>query len=218
MSESGDQTSTTEAGVMLALPANNAETLSSVHFRVKFGTSMGKLKKSYAERTVVFVNALRFLFDGRYITHERKRNYYVLKPDIESNLNRILPALAMEYKAKFEGLETVQFLGETEFFSEYDETAVYIIMELVKGGTTIQTHLQACSQSERKMDYRLIIAEIVLIVSEMHSKGVVHNDICLQNVMLDESGHATLIYFGNSMILSTHEKMYTRCRFYQGSK
>lgn len=33
-----------------------------MHFRVKFGTSMGKLKKSYAERTGVSVNSLRFLF------------------------------------------------------------------------------------------------------------------------------------------------------------
>ncbi|KAF8361331.1 hypothetical protein PRIPAC_88254 [Pristionchus pacificus] len=38
-----------------------------VHFRVKNGTSMGKLKKSYADRTGVNVNALRFLFDGRRI-------------------------------------------------------------------------------------------------------------------------------------------------------
>ncbi|CAJ0956713.1 unnamed protein product, partial [Mesorhabditis belari] len=41
-----------------------------VHFRVKFGTSMGKLKKSYAERTGVQVGQLRFLFDGRRINDE----------------------------------------------------------------------------------------------------------------------------------------------------
>ncbi|GMR40696.1 hypothetical protein PMAYCL1PPCAC_10891, partial [Pristionchus mayeri] len=38
-----------------------------VHFRVKFQTAMGKLKKSYADRTGVDVNTLRFLFDGRRI-------------------------------------------------------------------------------------------------------------------------------------------------------
>ncbi|KAF7636044.1 Small ubiquitin-related modifier [Meloidogyne graminicola] len=41
-----------------------------VHFRVKFGTSMGKLKKAYAERTGVAVNTLRFLFDGRRVNDE----------------------------------------------------------------------------------------------------------------------------------------------------
>ncbi|CAJ0961473.1 unnamed protein product, partial [Mesorhabditis belari] len=41
-----------------------------VHFRVKYGTSMGKLKKSYADRTGVSVVSLRFLFDGRRIADE----------------------------------------------------------------------------------------------------------------------------------------------------
>ncbi|CAO4360484.1 unnamed protein product [Caenorhabditis nigoni] len=41
-----------------------------VHFRVKFGTSMAKLKKSYADRTGVSVSSLRFLFDGRRINDE----------------------------------------------------------------------------------------------------------------------------------------------------
>lgn len=38
-----------------------------VHFRVKYGTSMAKLKKSYADKTGVDVKALRFLFDGTRI-------------------------------------------------------------------------------------------------------------------------------------------------------
>ncbi|VDN06364.1 unnamed protein product [Thelazia callipaeda] len=41
-----------------------------VHFRVKFGTSLGKLKKSYADRMGVDVASLRFLFDGRRINDE----------------------------------------------------------------------------------------------------------------------------------------------------
>ncbi|CAL2029932.1 hypothetical protein CAEBREN_11594 [Caenorhabditis brenneri] len=41
-----------------------------VHFRVKFGTSMAKLKKSYADRTGVSVSSLRFLFDGRRINDD----------------------------------------------------------------------------------------------------------------------------------------------------
>uniref|UniRef100_A0A915M7E0 Small ubiquitin-related modifier n=1 Tax=Meloidogyne javanica TaxID=6303 RepID=A0A915M7E0_MELJA len=36
----------------------------------QFGTSMGKLKKAYAERTGVAVNALRFLFDGRRVNDD----------------------------------------------------------------------------------------------------------------------------------------------------
>jgi small ubiquitin-related modifier len=36
-----------------------------VHFRVKSSTTLGKLKKSYADRMGVPIGALRFLFDGR---------------------------------------------------------------------------------------------------------------------------------------------------------
>ena len=32
-----------------------------IHFRVKFSTNMGKLKKSYAERTGVAVSSLRYV-------------------------------------------------------------------------------------------------------------------------------------------------------------
>ncbi len=41
-----------------------------VHFKVKFTTNMGKLKKSYSDRQGVPVNSLRFLFDGRRISDE----------------------------------------------------------------------------------------------------------------------------------------------------
>ena len=41
-----------------------------VHFRVKMGTLMGKLKKSYADRVGVSPASLRFLFDGRRINDD----------------------------------------------------------------------------------------------------------------------------------------------------
>ncbi len=41
-----------------------------VHFKVKYSTQMGKLKKSYAERIGVPVSSLRFLFDGRRINDD----------------------------------------------------------------------------------------------------------------------------------------------------
>lgn len=67
-----------DGGAAPAQPANSeyiklkvvGQDSNEVHFRVKFGTSMGKLKKSYADRTGVAVNTLRFLFDGRRINDE----------------------------------------------------------------------------------------------------------------------------------------------------
>merc|ERR1712176_169488 len=41
-----------------------------IHFKVKFSTQMGKLKKSYSERQGVPINSLRFLFDGKRINDD----------------------------------------------------------------------------------------------------------------------------------------------------
>ena len=43
---------------------------SEVHFKVKYTTNLGKLKKSYSDRQGVSVAALRFLFDGKRINDE----------------------------------------------------------------------------------------------------------------------------------------------------
>ncbi|CAF3167832.1 unnamed protein product [Rotaria socialis] len=43
---------------------------SEVHFKVKMTTSLGKLKKSYAERQGVSAATLRFLFDGKRINDD----------------------------------------------------------------------------------------------------------------------------------------------------
>ncbi|KAK0403894.1 hypothetical protein QR680_017181 [Steinernema hermaphroditum] len=80
MSDNGQAENAPDAaGDAAAAPAGNAEYIklkvvgqdaNEVHFRVKYGTSMGKLKKSYADRTGVNVASLRFLFDGRRINDE----------------------------------------------------------------------------------------------------------------------------------------------------
>ncbi|XP_074659011.1 small ubiquitin-related modifier-like [Tubulanus polymorphus] len=44
-----------------------AQDQNEIHFRVKMTTQMGKLKKSYSERTGIPVSSLRFLFDGTRI-------------------------------------------------------------------------------------------------------------------------------------------------------
>jgi len=43
---------------------------SEIHFKVKFTTPMGKLKKSYSERQGVPITTLRFLFDGKRINDD----------------------------------------------------------------------------------------------------------------------------------------------------
>uniref|UniRef100_F1LD33 Small ubiquitin-related modifier n=1 Tax=Ascaris suum TaxID=6253 RepID=F1LD33_ASCSU len=41
-----------------------------MHFRVKYGTRMAKVKESYANHLNLVVGALRFIFDGRRISDD----------------------------------------------------------------------------------------------------------------------------------------------------
>ena len=52
-----------------------------IHFRVKFSTNMGKLKKSYAERTGVAVSSLR------YVSRFFKRYMYLCERPIKDFFN-----------------------------------------------------------------------------------------------------------------------------------
>ncbi|CAF1108861.1 unnamed protein product [Didymodactylos carnosus] len=63
---SGEPAKTDEYIKLKVVGQDNSE----VHFKVKMTTSMGKLKKSYAERQGVSVQTLRFLFDGKRINDD----------------------------------------------------------------------------------------------------------------------------------------------------
>jgi serine/threonine protein kinase len=39
-------------------------------------------------------------------------------------------------------------------------------------------------------------AQIVLAVGELHSKGIMHRDLKLENIMVDEDGYLKLIDYG----------------------
>ena len=41
-----------------------------MHFKVKYSTNMGKLKKSYSERKKLDILCIRFLIDGEQISDE----------------------------------------------------------------------------------------------------------------------------------------------------
>jgi len=45
---------------------------------------------------------------------------------------------------------------------------------------------------------RLYLAEILLAIEELHKNGIIHRDIKLDNILIDNTGHACLTDFGLS--------------------
>lgn len=52
---------------VLRLISRSIQGLLEVHFRIKYGVSLGRLKKAYADSVNKNVHKLRFLFEGRRI-------------------------------------------------------------------------------------------------------------------------------------------------------
>jgi serine/threonine protein kinase len=67
-------------------------------------------------------------------------------------------------------------------------------MPFVRGG-----ELYKIFQSQKRFpeaDVRFYAAQIILAVGELHNKGIMHRDLKLENIMVDEDGYLKLIDYG----------------------
>ena len=81
-------------------------------------------------------------------------------------------------------------------FAFRDSSSLYLATELASGGD-----LWALLRKRRRLlesTCRFISAELVLAVRHVHSHGVLHRDIKLENLLLDGQGHVKLVDFGLS--------------------
>ncbi|XP_030328391.1 ribosomal protein S6 kinase-related protein [Strigops habroptila] len=58
---------------------------------------------------------------------------------------------------------------------------------------------------------RLFAAELVLVLVYLHDLGIIHRDVKMENILLDERGHLKLTDFGLSRHLQWGERAHTIC-------
>jgi len=81
-------------------------------------------------------------------------------------------------------------------FAFRDSSHLYLATELASGGD-----LWALLRKRRRLQEstcRFISAELIVAVRHVHSHGVLHRDIKLENLLLDGQGHIKLVDFGLS--------------------
>ncbi|RKO93261.1 kinase-like domain-containing protein [Blyttiomyces helicus] len=93
-----------------------------------------------------------------------------------------------------------QILSHPHIVEIYDvfetEEQIFICMEKVDGGELHDLVLRSPAKRFTESDARPIFREILSAVQYLHKNSVVHRDLKMQNIMLDNDGHAKLIDFG----------------------
>jgi len=148
------------------------------------------------------------------VQHNSTQKYFVLKTMRKSDLahlkqvshacneRRILQAVSMPFVAKM-------------YKSFQDERHVHMLLEFVSGGDLF-THMRRQASSDGPTTLgadvtRLVVAELVVALEQLHELDVVHRNICLENILLDRQGHIKLVGFSNAKTLDESKQAYTLC-------
>ncbi len=89
------------------------------------------------------------------------------------------------------------------------EEAVYFISEMVSGGELFDYAVQHVRLPESGC--RAITRQILCAVAYMHSQGVCHRDLKLENILIDASGQIKIIDFGLGNFFALNSTLSTFC-------
>lgn len=95
---------------------------------------------------------------------------------------------------------------EFMFHSDY---RIHFVMEFVKGGELYKIY-----QSKKRFNEKVVrfyAAQLVLAIGYLHSKGIVHRDLKLENILVAENGYIKIIDYGLAKILKNNEEATSFC-------
>lgn len=100
------------------------------------------------------------------------------------------------------------FLVGMEFLFQ-SETRLYFVMPFVRGG-----ELYKVFQAEKRFTEETVkfyTVQIILAVGELHKKGIMHRDLKLENILVDERGYLKIIDYGLAKIIKGQELAMSYC-------
>lgn len=98
------------------------------------------------------------------------------------------------------------FLLGMDFVFQNVET-IYFVMPYVQGGE-LYTHLKKNKRFPEEV-VKFYAIQIILGLGYLHDKGIIHRDLKLENILIDEEGYLKIIDFGLAKILKSEEETMT---------
>ncbi|KAJ3149883.1 3-phosphoinositide dependent protein kinase-1 [Geranomyces michiganensis] len=121
------------------------------------------------------------ILDKRHIIKEKKTKYVAIEKDV---LNALDHPLVVKL-----------------YYTFQDAQSLYFVLELARDGDLLGfVRKLGCFTEDAA---RFYVAEIIVAVEYLHSKGIVHRDLKPENILLDENMHIKLTDFGTAKILDS---------------
>ena len=100
------------------------------------------------------------------------------------------------------------FLVGMEYLFQ-NEMRLYFVMPFVRGGELYKVF---SSQKRFKEDQVIFYAaQMTIAIGYLHMKGIVHRDLKLENILLDQEGYLKIIDFGLAKMLKDNEETQSFC-------
>ena len=127
---------------------------------------------------------------------------YVLKSIMKDHVDNDL--VLEEMRSELQTMSQLKHPNIAKLYEAYERRRhIYLVMELCPNGD-----LSDRTFSEKEA--AVLVRQILEAVAYMHSKGVVHRDLKLENIMLDEKGNVKIIDLGlATKYLSDEHKVMT---------
>ena len=100
------------------------------------------------------------------------------------------------------------FLCGMDYLFQSD-ARLYFVMPFINGG-----ELYKIFQEQKRFSEDIVkfyAAQIIIAIGKLHEKGIMHRDLKLENIMVDQTGYIKIIDYGLAKMLSNNELATSYC-------